>query len=96
LKFTEPVDPASLAPGAITAENYTYIYQSSYGSPEVDKGRPVIRATRLSADGLTLALDMDLVEGHIHEMKFPGLRNRSGQPLLHPSAYFTLNAIPSK
>jgi hypothetical protein len=37
---------------------------------------------------------MDLVEGHIHELKLPGLRNRAGEPLLHPSAYFTLNVIP--
>jgi len=96
LTFTEPVDPASAAPGAITAENFTYLYRADYGSPEVDKGKPAVHATRLSADGRTLHLDMDLVEGHIHELKFPGLRNRAGQPLLHASAWFTLNVIPSK
>ena len=96
LTFTEPVDPASATPEAITAENFTYLYRADYGSPEVDKGKPTIRGTRLSADGKTLHLNMDLVEGHIHELKFPGIRSKAGQPLLHPSAWFTLNVIPAK
>ncbi len=94
LTFTEPVDPASVSTAAVTAENYTYLYRADYGSPEVDKGKPAIHGVKLSEDGRTLRLSMDLVEGHIHELKFPGLKNRAGQPLLHPSAYFTLNVIP--
>ena len=35
-----------------------------------------------------------LVRGHIHEMHFPGVRDRGGQPLLHDVAYYTLNEIP--
>jgi hypothetical protein len=94
LTFTEPVDPASVSTSAVTAENYTYLYRSDYGSPEVDKGKPAIHGVKLSENGRTLRLSMDLVEGHIHELKFPGLKNRAGEPLLHPSAYFTLNVIP--
>jgi len=96
LTFTEPVDPASAVPASVTAEDFTYLYRADYGSPEVDKGKPAIHATRLSPDGKTLHLDMDVVEGHIHELKFPGLRSKAGQPLLHASAWFTLNVIPSK
>ena len=86
----------SATTASVTAENFTYLYRADYGSPEVDKGKPAVHATRLSADGRTLHLDMDLVEGHIPELKFAGLRNRAGQPLLHASAWFTLNVIPSK
>jgi len=35
-----------------------------------------------------------LVPGHIHELHFPGLRNRNGQRLVHDVAYYTLNRIP--
>ncbi len=94
ITFTEPVDPASATLESITAENYTYLYCADYGSPEVDKGKPALHGVKLAADGRSLRLSMDLVVGHIHELKFPGLKSRAGQPLLHPAAYFTLNVVP--
>lgn len=94
--FTDPIDPASVTDGAVTAENYTYIYRADYGSPEVDKGKPAIRGLKLSADGRALHIGMDLTVGHIHELKFPGLKNRAGGGLLHPVAYYTLNVVPAK
>jgi hypothetical protein len=30
----------------------------------------------------------------VHELKPTGVRSKSGQPLLHPLAYYTLNEIP--
>jgi hypothetical protein len=30
----------------------------------------------------------------LHELKPTGVRSKSGQPLLHPLAYYTLNEIP--
>lgn len=95
LEFTQPVDPASAGnPASYSLENYTYIYQSNYGSPEVDKGKPEFRGAEVSADGKTVRLRTGMVPGHIHELKLPGVRNRDGQPLLHPVAYYTLNAVP--
>ena len=35
---------------------YTYIYQSSYGSPVVDKTQPKIEEARVSPDGLRVDL----------------------------------------
>src|SRR4051812_38915229 len=41
--FTQPVDPATVEnPDSWTAETYTYIFQASYGSPEVDRTKPTI------------------------------------------------------
>ena len=38
LTFTEPVDPKTAGdPESYTMQTYTYIYQSTYGSPEVDQ-----------------------------------------------------------
>src|SRR4051812_29213498 len=96
LTFTEPVDKASAEDASsYKIETYTYIYQSSYGSPEVDKTIPTIERATLSGDGLKLRLTLnDMAEGHVHELHLAGLRSKNGQPLLHPAAYYTLNYIP--
>jgi hypothetical protein len=98
LTFTEPVsaDTAGSAE-SYRIETYTYIYQSSYGSPEVDRTRPVVKSANVSADGMSVRLILDsLQEGHVHELHLPGVRSKSGKPLLHGSAYYTLNAVPEE
>jgi glucose/arabinose dehydrogenase len=96
LTFTEPVDRATAeVVASYQIETYTYIYQASYGSPEVDATKPTIKSATLSKDGLSLRLVIDgLEEGHIHELHLPGIRSAKGQPLLHPAAYYTMNYIP--
>lgn len=96
LLFTAPVDPEPAAkPESYDLQAYTYIYQASYGSPEVDASRPVIRSATVGSDGTSVHLHIDgLVEGHIHELKAAGIRSRNGEPLLHSMAYYTLNNIP--
>lgn len=98
LTFTQPLDPvAAAAVSSFTMETYTYIYQSSYGSPEVDQTTPVIRESRVGAGRRSLRLVVDgLVEGHVHELHLPGVRSVTGEPLLHGAAYYTLNRIPTK
>ena len=97
LTFTEPVDPLSAgAPASYALNTFTYIYQSGYGSPEVDQTTPTVRSVAVAPDRLSARLVVDgLVEGHIHEMHFAGVRSADGQPLLHDTAYYTLNAIPA-
>jgi hypothetical protein len=96
LTFTEPVDPATAAdPKSYKLSTYTYIYQSVYGSPEVDGTTPAITKAAVSADGKSVRLTVDKVqEGHVHELHLDGLKSAKGQPLLHPTAYYTLNYIP--
>jgi len=96
LSFTEPVDAAAAGDvRSYTMKTYTYIYQSSYGSPEVDHTEPRITKATVAADGRTVRLTVDkLVEGHVHELHLDGVRNKRQQPLLHAEAYYTLNSIP--
>lgn len=96
LVFTEPVAAASAAAlDSYKMETYTYIYQSSYGSPEVDQTKPQIEKAVVSPDGLRVRLYLDVLQiGHVHELKLSGLRSRAGNPLLHDTAYYTLNYIP--
>ena len=89
LIFTEPVDPSSAAdPASYTINTYTYIYQSTYGSPEVDATTPVIKSVTVSPDRMSARLTVEgLILGHVHELHLPGIRNAQGAPLLHDAAY---------
>ena len=76
---------------------YTYIYQSSYGSPEVDHTEPAIKRAEVAEDGKSVRLIVEgLQRGHVHELHADGVRSLKGLPLLHPQAYYTLNFIPKQ
>ncbi len=78
-------------------KTFTYIYQASYGSPEVDQTTPKITKVMVGKDGKSVRLTVDgLQEGHIHDLAVPGVRSKAGEALLHPQAYYTLNYIPKK
>lgn len=96
LVFTGPVDPKTAAdPASYSLSTYTYIFQSTYGSPEVDHTSPRILAAEPSDDGLRVRLQVDgLQRGHVHELHLKGVRDRTGEPLLHQEAYYTMNRIP--
>jgi hypothetical protein len=95
LTFTRPIDPATATDAASwTFRTFTYIYQASYGSPEVDETRPAVENVIVAPDGLSLRFKTTLQVGHLHELKLPGLRSTRGEPLLHPEAWYTLNEIP--
>ena len=98
LTFTEPVDAASAGElKSYSMQTYTYIYQSNYGSPEVDETRPTITAARVAEDRKSVRLVVDgLKAGHVHELHLDGVKNGAGVNLLHPAAYYTLNYIPAK
>lgn len=96
LTFTKPVDKESVENvDSYKLSTYTYIYQSSYGSPEVDHTEPTLTKAVAGADGKSVRLYVDgLQEGHVHELHSDGVRSKQGLPLLHKEAYYTLNYIP--
>ncbi len=96
LTFTRPVDRKTAGdPKSYSMRTHTYIYQADYGSPEVDETRPTIDKAVVSDDGKSVRLTVSkLSEGHVHELHSDGLRDADGLPLLHPEAFYTMNAIP--
>jgi glucose/arabinose dehydrogenase len=98
LTFTEPVDSRTAGdPKSYQIETYTYIYQANYGSPEVDQTKPEIASAVVSDDHKSVVLTVkSLAPGHVHELHLPGVRSAEGAPLLHPAAYYTMNAIPAE
>lgn len=95
LTFTQPVDSQAASDvKSYNLQTYTYIYQSDYGSPEVDHTKPTITKAEVSADKKTVRLTVDkLQRGHIHELQI-NVKNEGGLPLLHNTGYYTMNNIP--
>lgn len=95
LVFTQPVDRETASDVAsYELGTYTYIYQSSYGSPEVDHTTPTIVSATVSEDARRVKLKIEgLQRGHVHELHCDGIRNEASLPLLHTEAYYTLNYL---
>jgi hypothetical protein len=96
LVFTKPVDEKAAANiDSYKLSTYTYEYRSQYGSPEVDHTSPVITSVTVSDDQRRVQLAVDgLQRGHVHELHAEGVRSKQQLPLLHPTAYYTLNRLP--
>ena len=94
--FTKPVTAESAQDlSNYKMRSFTHIFQKFYGSPEVDETFPTVTDVELSADGMTASLTVNgLVEGHVHDFEFKGLRSTDGDPLVHTTAHYTLNRIP--
>jgi cytochrome c551/c552 len=97
INFTQAVDVASVKKAASYAlRSYIYKYQHQYGSPIIELKNLKISAVEVSADKRKVRLVIEgLRQYFIHEFKLEGFRNEAGEPLLHETAYYTLNQIPS-
>ncbi len=97
IEFTRPADPATAEDATkYSVVNYTYKYHPVYGSPMVRLGGNPVLGAKASADGLRVRLVVDSLHlGHIHHIHAEGVRSHEqALPLLHPSAYYTLNVLP--
>mgnify|MGYP002621838534 CR=1 FL=1 len=97
LVFTLPVDPDTAGDvDSYRMTSYTYLYHATYGSDEIQRAAPTITAATVSDDRRRVHLEVDgLRELFVHELIARGVRDASGQPLLHADAYYTLNRIPA-
>jgi hypothetical protein len=96
LVFTQPVDPRLAEKlDSYSLKSFTHYYWSTYGSPEIDMRVETVAKATLGKDGKTVSLYVSgLRPGRIYELRTDGLRNASGEPVLHPEAYYTLNNLP--
>lgn len=97
IEFTQPVDKATASdPASYEITSFIYKYHPVYGSPVVNDQICPIKGIVVSDDGLRARLVVDsLRTKYIHEIKAPGVESYNGNlPLLHNTAYYTLNAIP--
>ena len=94
--FTEAIDfNSAIDPANISCEAWTYIYQKSYGSPEVDKLTPKVTFVgSKSGNDRELYIQLDkLTQGHIHHLNLSKIKSKAGKSLWHPNVYYTLNQL---
>ena len=97
VEFTLPVDRTSAEYlDSYFSKSYIYKYHPVYGSPQTNMEELQPKGVRLSEDGLKLRLVYDnLRPYYVHEVVLTGVKAaETGQGLLHPAFYYTLNRIP--
>lgn len=97
IEFTMPVDNTTAEDlSSYYGHSYVYKYHPVYGSPTVNDEKLNIRGVKVSADGLKVHVVVDnLRPYYLHEITLHGVRSKDGAlPLLHNTAYYTLNNIP--
>ena len=98
ITFTKPVDLATAENlDSYNGKSFTYKYHSVYGSPTIMNEELKIKGVKVSADRLSVRVVIEnLTQFHIHQINVPGIRSAADQiPVLHPTGYYTLNAIPT-
>jgi cytochrome c551/c552/glucose/arabinose dehydrogenase len=97
VEFTMPIDVASAKDlNSYYGRSYIYKYHPVYGSPTVQEEKLAIKGVKVSPDGMSLRIVVDnLRQYYVHELSLGGIKSaEGGLPLLHATAYYTLNNIP--
>lgn len=96
LTFTRAANPDTAAnPISYAMTSYCWKYHSTYGSEEVETQEVRVVSAKPAADAMSVELICEgLRAGYCHELHADGVWSADGVPLLHPEAYYTLNAIP--
>ena len=97
LEFTQPVDATTARrAGSYAGSSHTYVYQQKYGSPEIDPQPLHVTAVEVSDDGTRVRLRCaGLRERYVHRLSAAGVRSVSGEALVNPVGFYTLNRLPS-
>lgn len=96
IEFTYPVDKKTAEDlDSYYGRSYIYKYHPVYGSPTVDEVKMNIKGVKVSEDGYKVRVVIDnLRQYYLHEIMLPGIKSKDGLPVLHNTAYYTLNNIP--
>jgi len=96
LEFTKAVDKKIAGDVAnYKMASFTYKYHEKYGSPIEQKENAMIHAATVSDDGKSVKLLVHGMRlGFIHQLRADGVKDITGESLLHNSAYYTLNEVP--
>lgn len=97
IEFTMPVNRKTAEDlSSYSVESFIYKYYAVYGSPPVNFEKNEIKGVKVSEDGMKARIVVDnLRENLVHHISLFGVRaEENSYTLVHPSAYYTLNAIP--
>lgn len=97
IEFTKPVEKKTAEDlSSYTGRSYLYKYHSVYGSPVIHDEKLDIKGVKVSDDGTKVRLVIgNLRQYYLHQLDVPGIRSKDeALPVLHSTAYYTLNNIP--
>ncbi len=96
IEFTHAVDKKTAEDlVSYAGRSYIYKYHPVYGSPTTNEEKLAIKGVKVSADGMKVRVVIDnLRQYYLHEINVGGIRSTGGLPVLHATAYYTLNNIP--
>ncbi len=96
IEFTYPVDKKSAEDlDSYYSRSYIYKYHPAYGSPTTNEEKLNIKGVKVSEDGMKVRVVIDnLRPYYLHEIMVAGVKSKEGLPVLHSTAYYTLNNIP--
>ncbi len=78
-------------------KTFTYIYQASYGSPEVDHTTPKITKVEVGKDNKSVRLFVDgLQEGHIHDLSATGSPFHGRQAAFASAGLLHVELLPNE
>lgn len=98
IEFTKPADKKSVEDiASYSISSFIYKYHPVYGSPPVDNEEAKVKGVKVSEDGTKARIILEgLKQYYIHHLFLEGVREKDNfYSLVHPSAYYTLNNIPS-
>ena len=95
LNFSEAISSeAFLNKDNLIINANTWLYRSTYGSPEVDVTTPKITDLKLGNDNKSLIITLDKIyKGHTYNFEFKNYQSDKGLKLLHTKAYYTVNEV---
>ncbi|MEY2950102.1 MAG: hypothetical protein RLZZ248_1303 [Bacteroidota bacterium] len=98
ITFTAPVDKRTAAnPDSYAITDFNFKYHHLYGSAPIMTEDRVVYKVELGQDGKSVKLFVEgLRPGFVNEIKAEGVKSLSGQELLHPVGYYTINEIPGE
>jgi hypothetical protein len=97
VEFTQPVNPATAAAGAFSAEQWQYIRQPEYGIGRQPTQKLTVSGTEVSSDGLRVHVKIaGMVADRVVHMKHAGVMSAAGKAAWNDETWFTLNTLASR
>ena len=95
LAFTKPLDPATAAKlAAYAVRSFTYVYHSTYGSPEVDQRAETVGRVEVATDRRSATIAVPgMRKGRVYDIRLTWVKSADGEAVLHPEAYYTVNEL---
>jgi cytochrome c551/c552 len=96
IEFTTAIDKRTAEDlASYGGRTFIYKYHPVYGSPTVNEEKINYKGVKVSEDGMKVRVVIDnLRQYYIHQLDLTGIRSKDGLPVLHQTAYYTLNNIP--